>query len=271
MRQLNRCIGIFNLGMQDFYGVVVSLIRSFNRVINSRFMLGYKLEEVMLLNAKFVHKVYGKKENKFAALKGVSLSILKGESVAIIGKSGSGKSTLMHVLAALDKPTKGAIYFDKKDLSKFSQDKLDRLRNKEFGFIFQQFFLNGRETVLENVALPLKIAGVGARERKKRALEALAQVDLVDKAKNKATDLSGGQKQRVCIARALVTNPSLIFADEPTGNLDTENGQRVVDLLFKLNKQNDITLIIVTHDDELAALCDRRLYMKDGLLTEETA
>jgi putative ABC transport system ATP-binding protein len=225
----------------------------------------------MPIKATAVEKTYGKKPNQFKALKGVSLEIKEGESVAIIGKSGSGKSTMMHVLAALDQPTSGKIAFKDEDLSKFSQDRLDRLRNHEFGFIFQQFFLNGRETVLENVALPLKIGGVGARERKQRALQALAEVDMTDKAKNKATDLSGGQKQRVCIARALVTDPSLIFADEPTGNLDTENGDRVIKLLFQLNKEKGITLIIVTHDDELAALCDRRLHMKDGLLTEEKA
>lgn len=223
----------------------------------------------MPIKAESVIKVYGKKPNTFTALKGVSLSIKDGESVAIIGKSGSGKSTLMHVLAALDKPDEGAISFKGKNLKSFRPAKLDQLRNREFGFIFQQFFLNGRETALENVMLPMKIGGISGRERKRRAMKALEEVDLVDKAKNKATDLSGGQKQRVCIARALVTEPSIIFADEPTGNLDTENGQRIVDLLFNLNKSKQITLIIVTHDDELAALCDRRLHMKDGQLIEE--
>ena len=223
----------------------------------------------MPLKADSVIKVYGKKPNTFTALKGVSLEVKDGESIAIIGKSGSGKSTLMHVLAALDRSDEGSVSFRGKDLSKYRPTKLDELRNREFGFIFQQFFLNGRETVLENVMLPLKIGGIGLRERKRRALNALEAVGLTDKAKNKATDLSGGQKQRVCIARALVTDPSVIFADEPTGNLDTENGQRIIDLLFNLNKEKNITLIIVTHDDELAALCDRRLYMKDGLLTQD--
>lgn len=223
----------------------------------------------MPIKADSVVKVYGKKPNTFTALKGVSLSIKDGESIAIIGKSGSGKSTLMHILATLDDPDEGTVSFKDKDLATMSQAKLDRFRNKEFGFIFQQFFLKGRETVLENVMLPLKISGTKIRERKSLALKALEEVDLVDKAKNKATDLSGGQKQRVCIARALVNDPSIIFADEPTGNLDSENGQRITDLLFKLNKDKKITLIIVTHDEELAALCDRRFHMKDGLLTEE--
>lgn len=223
----------------------------------------------MQLSATTLTKTYGKKQNAFQALKGVSLDIQPGQSVAIIGKSGSGKSTLMHVLAALDRPTTGNLHFDDKPVESFKSRDLDRLRNREFGFIFQQFFLNGRETVLENVMLPLKIGGVGFGERKRRALEALREVDLLDKAKNKATDLSGGQKQRVCVARALVGNPKVIFADEPTGNLDSENGQRVEELLFTLNKSKNITLIIVTHDDELAAKCQRQLYMKDGVLIEK--
>ena len=226
------------------------------------------METPILLKASEVVKTYGKKENTFVALKGISLAINEGESIAIIGKSGSGKSTLMHILAALDRPDSGELAFNGKNVESFKDRELDKLRNREFGFIFQQFFLNYRETVLENVMLPLKIGGVRAKERKRRALEALAEVDLSNKASNKASDLSGGQKQRVCIARALVTDPRVIFADEPTGNLDSENGQRVEDLLFGLNKKKGITLIIVTHDDDLAAKCDRRLYMKDGMLNE---
>lgn len=224
----------------------------------------------MLLQAQSITKIYGKKPNLFTALKGVSLEVEKGESVAIVGKSGSGKSTLMHCLATLDRPDEGKIVFNNQDLERVRQARLDRMRNREFGFIFQQFFLNGRLTVLDNVMLPLKIAGVSPRKRKAAAMKALEEVDLTDKAKNKASDLSGGQKQRACIARALAGEPSVIFADEPTGNLDTENGKRVTDLLFKLNKDKNITLIIVTHDSELAALCSRRFTMKDGILNEET-
>lgn len=225
----------------------------------------------MQLQAKDVTKVYGKEANSFVALDKVSLSIKKGESVAIIGKSGSGKSTLMHVLAALDRATSGTVTFNDTDYASMRPRKLDNLRAQQFGFIFQQFFLNGRETVLENVMLPLKIAGVSYGERKKRAMAALQEVDLASKAKNKATDLSGGQKQRVVIARALVGDPEIIFADEPTGNLDTENGQRVTDLLFRLNREKGITLIIVTHDMDMARLCGRQLHMKDGVLTEGKA
>ncbi|HSW80930.1 MAG TPA: ABC transporter ATP-binding protein [Candidatus Saccharimonas sp.] len=222
----------------------------------------------MLIDVKNITKIYGKGETAFVALDKVSLKIDRGESVAIVGKSGSGKSTLMHVMAALDRTESGEITFNGDKYAKLKPRKLDRMRSNKFGFIFQQFFLNGRETVLENVLLPLKIAGVGRRERRMRAIEALEEVDLTDKMHNRATDLSGGQKQRVAIARALVNQPEVIFADEPTGNLDSENGARIEDLLFNLNRQKGITLIIVTHDDDLAAKCHRRLEMKDGHLKE---
>jgi len=222
----------------------------------------------MVLQAKSITKIYGKGQNAFVALDRVSFSVKRGQSVAIIGKSGSGKSTLMHVLAALDRVNGGTIAFNDKDYETLRAGQLDSLRSKHFGFIFQQFFLNGRETVLENVLLPLKIAGVSFGSRKKRALAALEAVDLLDKKNNRATDLSGGQKQRVAIARALVNDPEVIFADEPTGNLDSENGSRIEELLFNLNRKKGITLIIVTHDEDLARKCDRQFNMKDGRLTE---
>ncbi len=221
-----------------------------------------------MLRADAITKIYGKAENAFVALDRVTLTIKRGETVAIVGKSGSGKSTLMHVLAALDRVNSGSILFDDKPYEELSAVKLDHLRSKSFGFIFQQFFLNGRETVLENVMLPLKIAGAGHRARRQRALDALAEVDLSDKVNNRAADLSGGQKQRVATARALVNDPEVIFADEPTGNLDSENGKKVIDLLFRLNKQKGITLIIVTHDHDIAAMCKRRFVMIDGHLQE---
>ncbi|MGK0552682.1 ABC transporter ATP-binding protein [Enterococcus faecalis] len=214
-------------------------------------------------------KEYGKKEAAFLALKGLDLSIGKGESVAIVGKSGSGKSTLMHILSLMDKPTSGAIFLNGENVSTLKGKKLDQLRNETFGFVFQQFFLNAKETVLENVALPLKIAGVSKGKRNKKALAALEAVDLAEKAKNKGTDLSGGQKQRACIARALVNNPDIIFADEPTGNLDSLTSEKVEDLLFGLNKEKGITLIVVTHDNDLAAKCDRQIHIKDGKIVKE--
>lgn len=211
-----------------------------------------------------VYKVYGKKSNAYEALRGIDLSIKEGESVAIIGKSGSGKSTLMHLLAGLDHPTKGRIVWDGSALANMNERKLAALRNRRVGFVFQQFFLQPTLTVLENSILPLKIGGVSPAARKRRGLEALRAVDLVDKADNRATDLSGGQRQRVAIARALINNPSVIFADEPTGNLDTETGKQIIELLFMLHTERNITLVIVTHDAELARRCDRIIHIQDG-------
>lgn len=224
------------------------------------------MSEVAIIKTTNLTKTYGKKSSTFTALDNVDLEIKRGESVAIIGKSGSGKSTLMHLLALLDKPTSGSVEIGGKDASKLKNRQINRLRNRRFGFVFQQFFMNSRDSVLNNVMLPLRIAGVKPSERKKRALEALQIVDLADKAKSRANDLSGGQKQRVCIARALVNNPAVIFADEPTGNLDSATGKLVEDLLFSLNRDKGITLIIVTHDEDLAKRCHRQIHIKDGRL-----
>ncbi len=211
-------------------------------------------------------KIYGKGDTAFTALNNISIDIKQGESVAIVGKSGSGKSTLMHLLALMDTPTNGRVEVGGQDAAKMSKRRADMLRNKTFGFVFQQFFLNANASVLENVILPLKIAGISSRERKRRGLEALKAVELEDKAGNKASDLSGGQKQRVVIARALINKPKIIFADEPTGNLDSKTGSHVEEILFKLNKEENITLIIVTHDEDLAAKCQRQIHIKDGQL-----
>lgn len=215
-----------------------------------------------------VSKSYGKGDSAFTALDNISLKIAEGESVAIIGKSGSGKSTLMHTLALLDKPTKGKVLVEDKDASHLKAKRVNSLRNQNFGFVFQQFFLNENDSVLNNVILPLKIAKISRKERHERGLKVLEAVELADKAKNKAGTLSGGQKQRVCIARALINNPSIIFADEPTGNLDSHTGKVIEDMLFKLNKEQGITLIIVTHDADLAKRCDRELHIKDGRLSK---
>jgi len=223
-----------------------------------------------ILSVRDVHKSYGTGQGRFDALKGVSLDIAEGESLAIVGKSGSGKSTLMHVLALLDQPTSGTIELQGADTKKLRGRRLNETRNKTFGFVFQQFFLTANASVLENVILPLKIAGVGRGERKRRGLAALEQLELADKAKNKAVNLSGGQKQRSVIARALVNNPRVIFADEPTGNLDSATGAVVEDILFDLNREQGITLIVVTHDEDLAARCDRRIYIRDGLIVDES-
>jgi putative ABC transport system ATP-binding protein len=221
-----------------------------------------------IIGAVNVIKTYGKGSSLFMALKGVDMEVKPGESIAIIGKSGSGKSTLMHLLALLDSPTSGDITIGSKSASSLSRRQKDKLRNKYFGFVFQQFFLNANDTVLDNVVLPLKIAGVGRRERNRRGKQVLEDVDLIDKINNKAHDLSGGQKQRVVIARALINNPHIIFADEPTGNLDSATGKKIEDILFNLNKSKKITLIIVTHDAELATRCDRQIHIKDGLIEQ---
>lgn len=222
-----------------------------------------------IIEAKNLTKTYGKKSAAFTALKSVDLQIEEGETLAIVGKSGSGKSTLMHLLALLDAPSSGVVKIDGIAASRLKGRKLNKLRNQRFGFVFQQFFMNANDTVLENVMLPLKIAKIGRFKRKKLALEALKTVGLEDKAKNKATDLSGGQKQRVCIARAIVNNPKIIFADEPTGNLDSGTGDKITDLLFDLAKKQGVTLIIVTHDEDLAKLCGRIIRLSDGVIISD--
>ncbi|MCR8671791.1 ABC transporter ATP-binding protein [Agrococcus sp. HG114] len=224
-----------------------------------------------VLDARSIHKSYGRGESRFDALRGVSLEAHAGESLAIVGKSGSGKSTLMHILALLDAPDSGALRIRGTDAGELRRSEVQRLRNEEFGFVFQQFFLTPDATVLENVMLPLVIAGLGRRERVERAMAALRSLELDDKAGNRATDLSGGQKQRAVIARALVNEPSVIFADEPTGNLDSATGLIVEDILFGLVRERGITLVVVTHDDDLAARCDRRVHLRDGLVVAADA
>ena len=222
------------------------------------------MDKEKIIEVKNLVKVYRDGNTFFKALNGVSFSINQGESVAIIGKSGSGKSTLMHLLAALDKPNEGEVFIDGQNIAKMKKRNLNKLRNQTFGFVFQQFFMNPNDTVLQNVILPLKIAGISSRKRKEIALKALEAVELTDKAKNKASNLSGGQKQRVCVARAIVNSPKIIFADEPTGNLDSKTSAKVEDLLFSLNREKGITLVIVTHDEALAQKCDRQIRIQDG-------
>jgi putative ABC transport system ATP-binding protein len=218
----------------------------------------------LIIDAKNISKSYGSGPNRFDALTNVSFQVAQGESVAIVGKSGSGKSTLMHLIALLDKPDSGTLEVEGRDALRMKQRELSNFRNKKFGFVFQQFFLTPNTSVLDNVVLPLKISGIKRSERKRRGLQILINFELESKSAKKATTLSGGQKQRVVIARALINEPAVIFADEPTGNLDSATGGVVEDTLFALNKKNGITLVIVTHDEELAARCDRRVYLKDG-------
>jgi len=222
-----------------------------------------------MLKAIELSKTYKSGSDEYRALSGVTVEIAETDLLAIVGKSGSGKSTLMHLLACLDSPTNGKLTFDGEDVTTFSQGKLNRFRNETFGFVFQQFFLNGRDSVLENVVLPLKIRGVSATARREKGMEYLRAVGLEDKARKPAKDLSGGEKQRVCIARALASEPKLIFADEPTGNLDSVTGAMVVEILFRLNREQGIAVVIVTHDEELAGKCDRMIELKDGEIIAE--
>lgn len=223
-----------------------------------------------MIELKNVTKIYGKKKNQFMALKNVSLTIPTGASVAILGKSGSGKSTLMHAISGLDKPQKGQVIIDGQDILQLKSKHVDEFRAKKIGFIFQSFFVQGNESVVDNVSLPLEIARVPRKKRAHKINTALKAVDLYDKRKNRAKDLSGGQKQRLAIARAIVGDPQIIFADEPTGNLDSETGAKVEELLFDYNKQKGVTLIVVTHDADLAKKCDHQIIIKDGRVEKST-
>ena len=217
-----------------------------------------------MIEVKQVTKTYGKKQNAFRALDTVSFEIPDGASVAIVGKSGSGKSTLMHAMSGLDRPEKGEVIIDGKNILKLKQKAVDAFRVEKIGFVFQSFFIQGNESVYDNVSLPLEIAGIPRSKRKFRVHTALKAVELNDKVRNKAKDLSGGQKQRLAIARAIANEPDIIFADEPTGNLDSITGEKVEELLFGYNRNKGVTLIIVTHDPELAAKCDMVVNIKDG-------
>ena len=227
-------------------------------------MVTNKSESKPIISLHQVTKVYGKGDNAVEALRGIDLDISSGEAIAIIGRSGSGKSTLAHVMATLDRPTSGKVLINGSEVGRLSRRASNRLRNQEIGFVFQQFFMNARDSVLDNVMLPMVIAGIRPKLRRKRALDALETVGLLDKAYARASDLSGGQKQRVCIARAIVNKPSIILADEPTGNLDTATSRVVEDMLFRLNQERGITLVIVTHDPDLAQRCGRQVRIADG-------
>jgi predicted ABC transporter, ATPase component len=217
-----------------------------------------------MIEVRNISKTYGKKKNSFQALKNVSFKIPKGASVAIIGKSGSGKSTLIHAMSGLDAPEEGEVLMDGVNILSMKQKDIDKFRSKKMGFIFQSFFVQGNETCFENVSLPLEIAEEPIFRRKEIIENALKAVGLEDKIKTPARDLSGGQKQRLAIARAIANSPEIIFADEPTGNLDSITSAKIEKMLFEYNKNSKATLLIVTHDEELAEKCDIRIRIKDG-------
>jgi len=205
---------------------------------------------------------------KVEALKGVSFYIDKGEFVAIMGPSGSGKSTLMHIIGCLDQPTEGSFIIGGKDVSKLNDDRLAEIRNKSIGFVFQQFNLLSRTSILHNVEIPLIYAGLKTKQRREMAKQALVSVGLADRVKHKPNEISGGEKQRAAIARALVNNPLIILADEPTGNLDTKTGEEIMKIFYKLHQQGN-TVIMVTHEAEVARHAHRIIHLRDGLIEKD--
>ena len=222
-----------------------------------------------VIDVKNITKHYLLGTQTVEALRGVSFGIEKGEFIAIMGPSGSGKSTLMNIIGCLDSPTDGTYHLNNKEVSTLEGDELAGIRNKEIGFVFQNFHLLARNSALDNVMLPLKYAGTGKDDQLKRGKNALSQVGLESRMDHQPSELSGGQQQRVAIARALVNNPSILFADEPTGNLDSQTGHDVMQLFHNLHQQGQ-TIILITHENEVAAEAQRTIFIKDGLIESDT-
>lgn len=223
----------------------------------------------MLIEIKDMTKDYSLGNNIVVpALKGINLAIDKNEYVAIMGPSGSGKSTLMNILGCLDTPTSGHYYFNGTDVSAFDDDELSTMRNREIGFIFQNFNLLPRLNALQNVELPLVYAGTPPAERRERATKALQRVQLADRMDHKPSELSGGQRQRVAVARALVTNPGILLADEPTGALDSKTGEEMMRLFHDLHSEGN-TIIVITHEQEIANYANRNIFIKDGIISSD--
>ncbi len=222
-----------------------------------------------IIQIENIKRVYKVGETEVHALRGISCNIKKGGIVAIMGPSGSGKSTLMNIIGCLDKPSSGKYLLEGEEVSTFDKNKLALVRNKRIGFIFQSFNLLARTTALENTELPLVYSDVPRKKAKDMAMKALAQVGLEGRELHKTNQLSGGEMQRVAIARALVNNPSMLLADEPTGNLDTKTGIEIMDIFKKLNQEQNITIILVTHDPEVSVIANRRIYIRDGLIERE--
>ena len=223
-----------------------------------------------MIECKNITKVYNNGDEETTVLKGISFKVEDGEFVAITGPSGSGKSTLMHILGCLDTPTSGSYFLDGRDVSKLSDDQLADVRSNQIGFVFQSFNLLSRTTVMRNVTLPLVYSGVPDGEHDERAAQALRAAGLPeDRWEHKSNQLSGGQIQRVAIARSLVNNPSMIMADEPTGNLDSKTGEIVLGTFQRLNKEHGVTIILITHDPDIANHAGRVISIKDGLIVED--
>jgi putative ABC transport system ATP-binding protein len=224
----------------------------------------------IVIDIKDMTKIYQMGDVEVKALAGVTFQVEQGELLAIMGPSGSGKSTMMNMLGCLDIPTSGDYLLDGERVSRLSDNKLADIRNRKVGFVFQRFMLLSNLTALGNVELPLRYAGVPARERHQRAEAALQAVGLGDRMKHRSNELSGGQQQRVAMARAIVNNPAIVMADEPTGNLDSKSGKEIMDLLLKMNREDGATVIVVTHDPTISAQCDRVIHLMDGLIEEDS-
>ncbi len=228
------------------------------------------MSEEALIELRGLTKTYGTGDAAFMALCGVHLSIRRGEFVAVMGPSGSGKSTLMNILGCLDSPSSGSYRFKDIEVETLNKDQRSLIRRNALGFIFQGFNLLARTSALENVELPLLYRGYSRKQRHQLAREALASVGIADKERNTPSELSGGQQQRVAIARAIVTNPDTLFADEPTGNLDSRTTRGIIELLQKLNSERNISIIMVTHEDEVAACANRIIKVRDGLIADDS-
>ncbi|MEM5812758.1 MAG: ABC transporter ATP-binding protein [Candidatus Aenigmatarchaeota archaeon] len=226
-------------------------------------------ERKVIVELENVKKIYKLGDVDVYAIKGISLKIYDGEFLAIVGKSGSGKSTCLNLIGCLDKPTSGRIKILGKDISQFSENELAKIRGKTIGFVFQMFNLIPTLNTIENIMLPMIFQGVKKEERMKKVKEIIKLVGLENRMFHKPNELSGGERQRVAIARALVNEPKIILADEPTGNLDSKNGKMIIDLLIKINKERGTTLVVVTHDIELASLAERIIKLEDGRIVEE--
>jgi putative ABC transport system ATP-binding protein len=222
-----------------------------------------------IIELRNLTKTYYIGETHVDALRGVSYTIEEGDFLAVMGSSGSGKSTLMNILGCLDKPTSGEYILDGEEVSTFSKDKLARIRNKKIGFVFQSFNLLPRTTALENTELPLLYSNVNGHDMTERALASLAAVGLKDRSHHKTNQLSGGEQQRVAIARALLNNPTLILADEPTGNLDSKTSSEVMNIFKSLNEEKGMTMVMVTHEPDIAAWARKRIHLLDGLIVRE--
>ncbi|MEN2984692.1 MAG: ABC transporter ATP-binding protein [Dictyoglomaceae bacterium] len=224
------------------------------------------MEDILILED--VVKIYKMDGVETVALRGVSLKVRKGDFIAIMGPSGSGKSTMMHIMGCLDRPTSGKIYFEGRNVSELSDNELAEIRNKKIGFVFQSFYLLPRYTAIQNVELPLIYQGVSPKERKEKARIILEKMGLSDRINHRPTQLSGGEQQRVAIARALIINPVILLADEPTGNLDSKSSHEIMNLISKLHKEEKITIILVTHERDIAEYAEKIVRMHDGRIVD---